>query len=509
MKSDEIDLFSQLYEGNSRGYGLHKRKSGDEWDNWSTTGAITRRAFLDHVGGTQGVGIVPIRTDNTCLFGCIDYDKHHRTKQPVDMPELTKFIEGLALPVVTTRSKSGGAHLWCFFSEPIPAVDVRRLLALWVKELAFGRDAEIFPKQSYLREDQMGNTINLPYFDVDKTERYAMQDGAKLSFNEFVTVATKSALSYDDVHELLGGDHADAPPCLQHIIQNGVSQGSRNEAVYNLTLYLRKKNPAGYKDDMMDLNNTIFDRPLPVRELRRTIVSASRKSYKYRCDQAPCRDFCDKETCLGRQFGIAPDELVGDLDIYTKLIKHNTDPVQWQLVIEGKPVLVNTHTLMDHRRLMEAVADATTKVVPALKPGEWMRKLSYLMENVEVREAPEDATVGGQLMGKLSEFIRRVRLPDEEIPTDEAREALLRGQPVAERTEESSVVVHFRGKDFIEFLKRSRHGDTRGATVWMELRKYGVRTGRVRTSKSTVAVWTVLADVNAYDHILPRFKADF
>jgi len=503
------ELFARLFEGNSRGHGVHKKDPKGKWSNWSVKGAPTKREMFDHLGGTQGVGVVPIRADNTCVFGCIDYDIHHRTKVEVSTFEVAETVKAHDVPAIVTRSKSGGAHLWFFFSDPVPAVDVRRLLARYVDELEFGSDAEVFPKQSYLRADQTGNTINLPYYDVDETERYAAVGNDKLSLKGFVTAAVQSALSHDKVRTLMGGEHADAPPCLQHIINKGTSQGNRNEAAYNLTIYMRKKNPVGYKDDVMDLNHVVFDRPLPIRELKRTISSASRQDYRYRCDQSPCRDFCDKNVCLSRKFGIAPEEIISDTDIYTKLIKHTTDPVQWQLVIDDKAILINTHILMDHRRLMEAVADATTKVIPALKPGEWLRKLSYLMEHAEVREAPADATAGGQLVGKLSEFIRRVRVPEGDVDAEEAREALLRGQPVAEETQGGDVVVHFRGKDFLEFLKRTRHSDTRGATVWMELRRYGVCTGRVRAGKATVAVWTVQADVNAYDHVLPRFKADF
>jgi len=513
---DVVDMFLTLFEGNSVGYGKHKITSKG-CDNWSVLGAITRAEMTKHLSGREGVGIVPIRSDNNCVFSCLDYDAHHTTSDEnervdVDIVALEHSVRLHDLPLVVTRSKSGGAHLWAFYTQPVPAVECRNLMAQFSKQLGISDVTEVFPKQSFIGPGQMGNTINLPYYGSDRTNRYAVHDGEKIKkAAEFVDICTGMAISRDDVRELLGGDHADAPPCLQHMIQQGVSAGNRNEAIYNLTIYLRKKDPQNYKDTIADLNNRMFKKPLPARELRRTITSASRKEYKYRCNESPCKDFCDKETCLNRMFGISPDDIETQAEVYSRLIKHDTDPVQWVIFINNRPVTVNTHTLMDHRRLMEAVAETTTTVIPALTPKEWLRKLSELMSSATHEEAPQDATVGGQLMGKLGEFVRKARPPLAQDTEENmvAREALHRGQPVAEINPDGKAIAHFRGKDFIEFLKRTRHGDVRGASVWMSLRNSGVATGRIRVGRSTLAVWSVPVVINEDKQVTPDFKADF
>lgn len=515
IDSSTVRAFSALFEGNSRGYGQHS-KNGKKWDNWSVKGLLPTAAIEQHLAGTKGVGIVPIRADNTCVFSCIDYDIHHRTHEAVDQKQIADMVDRFELPLVVTRSKGGGAHLWIFYSEPVPAVESRRLLDKFVATLSFGRDAEVFPKQSYLRDGQLGNTINIPYYNAegDEDTRPAYVGGEAISLKEFIVTAQSAAISHAGLKEALGGDHADAPPCLQHIIENGTTVGSRNEATYNLTIYLRQKNPKGYMDDLIDLNHAVFSRPLPIKELRSTAASAARKDYKYRCGESPCRDFCDKEACLTRRFGIKTADIPENTDIFGGLVKFNTDPVQWRLTVHGKSVYVATHTLMDYRKLMEAVADATTMVIPGMKPAEWLRELAKLMKGADEITAPSDATVGGQLTGKLAEFLRRVFVPDKNIEMDAAaksihREALLRGQPIAEYNDDGYLVAHFAGKDFIEFLKRNRHGDTRGATVWLELRKHGVVSGRLRSGKATITVWSVPIEKSENDYVIPLFKADF
>jgi len=498
-----------LFEGNAAGYGKHTY-TGEDRKSWSVTGKVTRKDFTSHLEGKEGIGIVPIRQDNKCLFGCIDYDIHHNGGPQADLIDIEARVSAQKLPLVVCRSHGGGAHLWAFFVDPIQATLVKKLLTMWSRALGIFDEAEIFPKQSYLIDGSVGNTINIPYFDSNNTKRYAIHEGNELTFKEFLALCDKRSIYDYEVDKHIGGEHHEAPPCLQSIMEKGSDLGNRNETMYNMTIYLKRRNPDTFRDDAIDINSAIFKRPLPMRELRRTITSAARKEYKYRCNESPCRDFCNKEVCLTMKYGLSADEMeLDNSNLFGKLIKHNTDPVQWVLTVNGRNVSLNTHTLMDHRRLMEAVADETTMIIPTMKPNEWMRMLADLMQNAEEQAAPEDATIGGQLMGKLWEFVRRAR-PPEESGEGVAREALHRGQPVAEINEDGQVIVHFRGKDFIEFLKRNRFGDVRGATIWMNLRKQGIVSGKIRVNgKTTMAVWSVAAAVDDNSQIVPQIKASF
>ena len=118
------------------------------------------------VKSAQGL---PINSKNLCCFGCIDVDVY-----PLDHAALVRACAGIDVPAVVCRSKSGGAHIYFFIEGWIAASDMRDKLSEIAASLGYG-SAEIFPKQEKLLIDRgdVGNFINLPYFDVDRTLRPA------------------------------------------------------------------------------------------------------------------------------------------------------------------------------------------------------------------------------------------------------------------------------------------------------------------------------------------------
>jgi hypothetical protein len=65
------------------------------------------------------------------------------------------------------RSRSGNAHVWAFFKEPIEAWVARGIMR--EATAAIGKPTvEVFPKQDKLREGMVGNYINLPYHGEDR-----------------------------------------------------------------------------------------------------------------------------------------------------------------------------------------------------------------------------------------------------------------------------------------------------------------------------------------------------
>ena len=84
------------------------------------------------------------------------------------------------------RSRSGkGAHVWFFFSEPVPAVDARRMgSGLLTKtmsrrhELSFASYDRLFPSQGIMPKGGFGNLIALPF------QGQAQKNGNTLFVNE-------------------------------------------------------------------------------------------------------------------------------------------------------------------------------------------------------------------------------------------------------------------------------------------------------------------------------------
>ena len=94
---------------------------------------LTVDLVQEHLDGKRGVGSIPIDETNHCGFGALDIDDYS-----LDLVALYKKVKRLKLPLVTCRSKSGGAHLFLFMTEKIPASEARDKLAEFASALGFG-----------------------------------------------------------------------------------------------------------------------------------------------------------------------------------------------------------------------------------------------------------------------------------------------------------------------------------------------------------------------------------
>jgi len=112
-------------------------------------------------------GVYPMLPDETCWFLAVDFDKKS-WKQDVAAFRCTANARDV--PVAIERSRSGnGAHAWVFFSEPVPAIDARRLGALLITatmdhypDIGFDSYDRFFPNQDSMPAGGFGNLIALP-----------------------------------------------------------------------------------------------------------------------------------------------------------------------------------------------------------------------------------------------------------------------------------------------------------------------------------------------------------
>ncbi len=150
---DLIDGFAELFQGREDAYGTGRGEC--------IRRPLTQVQYHVHLRGDgHGLGVYPMRPDNTVRFAAID----------LDCPDFD-FVRDLQpfLPGFTwiERSRSGNAHLWAFFAQPCPAWVARGIMRAALE--AGGRpNVEVFPKQDELREGMLGNYINLPYHGSDR-----------------------------------------------------------------------------------------------------------------------------------------------------------------------------------------------------------------------------------------------------------------------------------------------------------------------------------------------------
>lgn len=147
--SDYVEGFMRLFRGLETAYGTGT-------GGWVKS-PPTKEAFEEHLAGRgPGLGIAPLRDDGTVYFAAIDMDEpdFDTAKTLATLLPGTSFVE---------RSRSGNAHVWAFFSEPIEAWVPRGIM----KEACAAvnrRFVEVFPKQDRLRLGMVGNYINAPYY---------------------------------------------------------------------------------------------------------------------------------------------------------------------------------------------------------------------------------------------------------------------------------------------------------------------------------------------------------
>ena len=112
--------------------------------------------------------IYPMLKDDKTWLLAADFDEEN---WKLDVTAFCKSCKEAGLVPAVERSRSGnGAHVWFFFSEPVPAADARRLgTGLLTQtmsrrhELSFSSYDRLFPSQDIVPKGGFGNLIALPF----------------------------------------------------------------------------------------------------------------------------------------------------------------------------------------------------------------------------------------------------------------------------------------------------------------------------------------------------------
>ena len=268
----------QTEVSNQRMNGKQKAKS------FIVRNPLTLELMQGHVDGNKGVGSIPINAENKCKFGALDIDEY-----PLDHNALVDKLTKLKVPCIVCRSKSGGAHIFFFFKEWMDAADFRDKAAEIAAALGHGR-CEIFPKQEQVLVERgdVGNFINLPYFDSEQTLRFAVIKVGKkyieATLSEFIEHIHKVKCDPKKFMELsVGGKPNLFPgyvPCLKSLLSMGIYEGGRNKAAFQLGVYLQKSSPNDWKTQLEQLNVKHFTPPLPASEIVTVQSTLEKKEYQ-------------------------------------------------------------------------------------------------------------------------------------------------------------------------------------------------------------------------------------
>ena len=491
------NLLFELYKGLDRAHGRYtitrQGLDGKKTQGRASTELAPYKAelWVNHLVGSVGLGVIPITDEATCSWGAIDIDKYD-----LDLIGLEKKIRELNLPLIVIRTKSGGAHLTCFFQAPVPCKLVRSKLYEFSIALGYG-GVEIFPKQSSLANKRdVGNWLNMPYFEYENTTRYAILNGKPLSLEQFLLIAEKIKIDeqtlIDTVVEVKG-EFDDGPPCLQMILKNGrIAEGTRNTTLFSIGVYCRKKWEDEWEEHVEEMNTTYFDPPLKSREVQTITKSLSRKDYFYPCSKSPLQEHCNKDLCKKRSFGIGELEEEFTLSLGS-LCKMTTEPPIWIIDVEGVRVQLDTEELMDQNRFRRACMMAINKLPPLMKRIPWEKMIRDKLENVEIIDAPMETRISTRVNQYVHLYLTNT-------PLGETKEELSIGRPWY-CSEDG--FIYFRGNDLIRFLENNGLR-IEARKIWTSLRESGTMHRQLNLGRTVSQVWYVKAEAVVIKEDLPE-----
>ena len=487
-----VEKFSAIFDGLSLAYGTYKIEKTQA--NGKNTGKATivrepRTTALweGHLSGKgQGIGIIPIDENNMCVWGCVDVDQY-----PLDHKLLIEKIRKLKLPLVVCRSKSGGAHCFLFTTAPVDAKDMQATLQNISAALGYG-GSEIFPKQVKLNLDRgdVGNFLNLPYYDAEDGLRYAIKDdGTSATLQEFFDLHETYKQTPEQIVTLQLEEQKestplkDGPPCLQILAKSKISEGGRNNGLFNLGVYLKKAYPDSYETELLTYNMMYLDPPLPLSEVNIVAKQLDRKDYAYKCSDAPISAHCNKELCHTRKHGIGAAVLGASI---ANLRKYNSNPPVWFLDVNGEPLELDTEALMSQPVFQKACMEQLNFMPRSVAKPVWEGRIGGLLAEMSdnesaIIEVAEDASISGQFYDYLEEFCVHLQKAND-------KEEILLKRPW---TDDEAGVTIFRLKDFENFLKRNKFFEYKAHKIAQRLRDRGGESRLLKIKGRPVRVWQI------------------
>ena len=443
----------KIFEGNNSAYGQliltgSKTESGKaEGKAFIKRQPISDQLWEDHLAGKEpALGVIPINENNECKWGCIDVDVYN-----LDHMAIMRNIKGMGFPLVTFRSKSGGAHLFLFAKEFIPASLMQSKLKAMSEALGYA-GSEIFPKQTEILVERgdTGNFLNLPYHGGIRGLRYTFEAGGNAaSLESFYSIYDEWSQTREQIENIIVKKaevveiFPDGPPCLNRLAEEGFGEGSRNNALFNLAIYRQKASPDNWQDILEEDNHKYMNPPLKSAEVQNLVKSIGKRGYdKYRCKEQPICGSCNAAKCRTKKYGVGfEEEQMPELDTLTKI---KSNPPQWFLNVAGKRVELKTEQLHNPNLFAIAVLDQADEMTPIPKAKDWREVyVKPLLQNLQEIEPLESLDPNNQIVNLLYDFtVNR--------PAARTKEDILNKMSWTD-----DGYTYFRLDDFYSFCKRN------------------------------------------------------
>jgi hypothetical protein len=511
VEADSLDRLMKLFAGFAGAHGTHgvprKDPNSLKWEIKSTARTlrepVTRSLWEQHVAGTRPLGVMTVMEDSCCVWGSIDHDVYDE-----NLLELVGKVDRARLPLLPCRSKSGGLHLFMFTSEPVQAALMQSVLRALAAQLGVA-NSEIFPKQTTILVDRgdLPNWMVMPYFGGTFDGKLQKQVGIKktgseMNLKEFLSTAEKMRMTElgqasanphrpvartaspgtggkRDVELDLSGDaFSDGPPCLQHLAREGVEKGGQSNALMQMGVYFKKKEPASWKEELGEAGREHLTPPSSAEGLQTVVRSLEKKDYEYMCKVEPMLSHCNSAVCRTRKYGVGGGEVYPVIHGLSKL---NTDDPVWFVEVDGGRLELTTTELQNYQLFHRACMDKVHKCYRLMAQKDWFAALSAAMASLVVDELPPDISQEGRFKEMLEEFLTNRQ-------RGERREDLLSGRPWED---EERGIHHFRMRDLKKFLEREGQRNIHEAKYVGYIKRLGGERGEWNLKGGFVRWWGI------------------
>lgn len=464
-----LHSFRRYFIGDDKNYGRHiynyTPKGKEEGQNYTVKNKlITDDNFIKHLTGQEGLGLIPIKDNNHCSFSVIDIDIYEK--------KLDMYIEAIEkhnLPLIVFRTKSGGLHLYCFYKQEVPAKKAIELMRHYIMllgldilvKLETNRLIEVFPKQQTRQKNQIGNWINLPYYNYEKTKQYCIHNGEELSINKCLQLINTKIDSYENYIEQLNSiPYQDAPPCLStlYMLNDLEKNSGRNNYLFSFGVYFKKKDENFFQQNIIEVNSSMRE-PLDDGEVQRTIIhSLENKDYAYKCSEQPCVKYCNKNECKKREFGVGKEGGYFSTIEYGQMYQYKTiEPYyEWEIRKQGDMAFKtirfrNEDEIIKQDTFLKMCLRELLFLPAKLKQSVWFRIVNQHVVNAKKYAVDEQDDTGPYAIfnNYLNDFVLNRSM------------AKTKDQIFAKRVyyNERSATYYFRVKDLITYMssKQFRH----------------------------------------------------
>ena len=442
----KAERFYEIFKGMENAHGTYNLANATEKDSKKIVGAAaviheppTATTWKYHLLGQQGLGIGPLDNESMCGWGAIDIDKYDLKHE-----ELLNKIKAKHLPLLCARTKSGGAHLYCFFKERLDAQFVKEKMTAMAIILGYAfidnKPIEVFPKQIKVLTERgdTSNWLNMPYlgaYDEDgaltHTEnRYFFnpETNSPWTADEFLENVDKyrchdlELQKIEAKAELNDPYLIDAPPCLQQILAAGpIEEGSRNMMMYNLAVLAKKH--AGDNQPMCNQIIEEFNRKYCVPMLSASEIVKIQESiakhpeYQYQCKDPQLKSYCNVPLCKNQKHGLSS---AVTMPILADVVKLVSDPCIYFLTVDDVRIELTVDELYDQNKFAKKCIDAVNIMPPKLKHEEWRQLINNLLSTRRELIAPDDVSRQGKFEEIIEDFSKAInpQFKKEEIARD-------------------------------------------------------------------------------------------